>query len=145
MSTLKNKISEELTHSMKEKNPSLTVTLRSIKSKITEAEKAKGNQELSDDEVIKVIEKLAKQREESIKSYIAGNREDLANKEKVELIILQNFLPTKMTEAETRAAIEEAVNSGADTMPSLMKYIAKFGSLIDRKLVSELSFEYIKR
>jgi uncharacterized protein YqeY len=62
---------------------------------------------LSDDDTMKVIKRLAKQRKDSIEQFIAGGREDLAADEKAELAIIEEFLPAQMTEAE----IEEKVKA----------------------------------
>jgi uncharacterized protein YqeY len=64
--------------------------------------------ELSDEEVIAVLRKLAKQRRESAESYRAGNREDLAVKEDEELALLSEYLPVALSEADIRALVMEA-------------------------------------
>ncbi len=142
--SLKQSISEKLKTAMKEKNPAMLGVLRGITSKITEAEKANSNQELSDDDVIKVIEKLAKQREESISLYKQGNREDLVQSEQFELDVLKEYLPQKMDESATRKVVEDAVNAGATNIGLLMKELNQYGNLIDKKLASQIAKEFIK-
>ena len=61
---------------------------------------------LSDDDCMKVIKKMSKQRKDSIDQFMAGGREDLAADERAELTVLESFLPAQMTEAEIEAKIK---------------------------------------
>lgn len=143
MATLKQNINEKLKSAMKEKNQDLLNVVRGIISKITESEKANSNKELNDDEVIKVIEKLAKQREESIALFKQGNREDLVKSEEFQLSVLKQYLPEKMDETATRKAVEDAIKNGANNIGLLMKEMNKYGNLVDKKLVSQIAKELI--
>lgn len=145
MSTLKQSINEKLKTAMKEKNAEMLNVLRGVISKVTEAEKANSNKELTDDEVIKVIEKLAKQREESISLFKKGNRDDLVTAEEFQLNVLKEYLPQKMDEAATRKAVDEAIQAGATNIGMLMKELAKYGNLIDKKLASQIANELIAK
>jgi uncharacterized protein YqeY len=135
---LKTKIQENLTLALKEKNSATTLVYRNILAKITEFEKANSNKVVNDDEVLKVVEKLAKQREESIKLFKEGGRLDLAEKEESELNLLKSFLPTKFTEQETKEIILELIDSGCNTMALLMKQLNNYGNKLDKKLASEI-------
>jgi uncharacterized protein YqeY len=145
MNTLKQSINEKLKTAMKEKNAEMLNVLRGVISKITESEKANSNKELIDDEVIKVIEKLAKQREESIALFKKGNREDLVTAEEFQLNVLKEYLPQKMDEAATRKAVDEAIQAGATNIGMLMKELGKYGNLIDKKLASQIANELIAK
>lgn len=135
---LKTKIQENLTLALKDKDGASTLVYRNILAKITEFEKANSNKEVNDNEVINVIEKLAKQREESIKLFKEGGRSDLAEKEEFELNLLKSFLPTKFNEQETREILLELIDSGCNTMALLMKQLNNYGNKMDKKLASEI-------
>ena len=138
---LKNEINEKLKIAMREKNVDMLKVLRSIIAKITESEKSASSKELSDDDIIVIIEKLAKQREESILLFTKGGREDLVSIEEFELNVLKEYLPVKMTESETRSAVETAIASGSTNMGLLMKDLNRYGNLIDKKLASSIAKE----
>lgn len=104
---IKEKIQADFVTAMKMKDADSKSALSGIKAKITEAEKAKGNAELSDDEVIKVLSTAIKQRKQSYDEFVKGGREDLARKEDAEMKILQNYMPAQMSDSE----IEEAVKA----------------------------------
>jgi len=81
--------------------------------------------ELTDTDVISIIEKMIKQRRDSITQYEAGNRKDLADAEKFEITVLQAYMPQALPEAEIAAAIAEAVQaSGAKAMSDMGKVMA---------------------
>jgi uncharacterized protein YqeY len=103
--TIKERIQKDFITAMKAKDEVAKTALSGIKAKITEAEKANGNSDLSDAEVIKVINKAIKQREESQKIYSDAGREEMARKEADEACVLRAYMPSQMTEAE----IEEEV------------------------------------
>ena len=138
---MKNKITEQLKSAMKEKNAERLSVLRNILSKITEAEKV-SNTILSDEEIIKVIQKIAKQREESINLFKQGNRLDLVQVEEYQLSALKEFLPKMMNEEEIRLAVKTSIENGATNIGLLMKDLNKFGNLIDKKLASTIAKEY---
>lgn len=98
---------------------------------------------LPDTDVIAVIKKQVKQRQESIDQYQSGGRQDLAEKEKAELAILKGYLPQEMSESElnalVRAAIQEAGAQSMKDMGKVMKLMTtKVQGRADNKLVSEL-------
>lgn len=104
---LKEKIQSDFITAIKAKDENAKTALSGIKAKITEAEKANGNSELSDAELIKVINKAIKQREESQKIYSDAGREEMARKEADEACVLRNYMPSQMTEAEIEAEIKK--------------------------------------
>ena len=104
---LKERIQNDFITAMKAKDEVAKTALSGIKAKITEAEKANGNSELSDAELIKVINKAIKQREESQKIYSDAGREEMARKEADEACVLRNYMPSQMTEAEIEAEIKK--------------------------------------
>lgn len=109
-----------------------------IKNKEIEARKA-----FDDQEVIAVLSTLLKQRREAAQLYREGGRVELAEKEELELAVLQGFLPKQLGEAELKAIIEEAVvETGASSprdMGKVMKVVsAKTLGRADGRMVSEL-------
>ena len=143
--TIKEKIQADFITAMKAKNEIAKSALSTIKAKITEAEKANGNKELSDDEVIKVINKAIKQREESAKIYSEAGRSELAAKELSELNVLMDYMPAQMTEAEIEVAIREII-AGIDHGGNMNKLVGQtmgmfnknYQGRADNKLVSEV-------
>jgi uncharacterized protein YqeY len=107
--TIKERIQVDFIKAMKSKDEIGKSALSSVKAKITESEKSNGNRELSDDEVIKVITKSIKQREESAKIYSEAGRPELASKELLELNRLMDYMPTQMTEDEIETAVREII------------------------------------
>lgn len=78
-----------------------------------------------DKRIIAILDKMVKQRRESIRQYEAGNRQDLADLEKSEIVVLQEFLPQPLSEDELAAMIKTAVSeSGAQSMKDMGKVVA---------------------
>lgn len=81
--------------------------------------------ELDDGRVLLVLDKMVKQRRESIRQYTEGNRTDLSDIEAAEIVIIQDFLPQPLTEAEIDAMVAQAVkDSGATSMKEMGKVMA---------------------
>lgn len=81
--------------------------------------------ELDDQEILAVVTKMVKQRRDSISQFEAAGRQDLADKESAEIVVLQEFLPQQLTAAEIAALIEQAiVQSGAAVMADMGKVMA---------------------
>lgn len=143
--TIKEQIQKDFIEALKNKDEFAKSALSGIKAKITEAEKSNGNKELSDGEVIKVINKAIKQREESAKIYSEANRPELASKELLELNILMDYMPTQMTEEEIEVAVREII-SGIDHGGNMNKLVGQtmgtfnknYQGRADNKLVSDV-------
>lgn len=81
--------------------------------------------ELNDADVLAAIEKMLKQRRDSISAYESANRHDLADVEKFEVSVLQTYLPQQLTESELSALLEQAVkDTGADGIKDMSKVMA---------------------
>ncbi len=95
---------------------------------------------MTDEEIIQLLTSEGKKRKESIAVFIQGNRADLADKEKKELEIIQEFLPTLMSPEETEKAVAEVLNkSGAKEIGPAMKEVMKeLRGKADSALVSEI-------
>jgi len=121
---LKQQLQEELKQSMLAKDPLRTSTLRMLLSAINYAEIQKGgaNYEATDEDVLAVIQKEAKQRRDSIVAFEQGGRQEMADKEKQELEILQSYLPEQMSEEEIKKLVDEAIaQTGASSMQDIGK------------------------
>jgi hypothetical protein len=119
---LKEKISKDLNAAMKSKDKVRLETVRSIRALILEYEKSGADKELTPELEINLLTSAAKKRNESIEQYLNANREDLANKEKEELAIIQEYLPKQLTEEELYEEIKQlAAEIGADNMSHFSK------------------------
>ena len=115
--------------------------LRFILSFITQEEKDK-NKELSDSEIIQILKKALKRNQDSYEQFTKAGREDLASKEKEEILIIQNYLPEEMTEEDIIKIIQETITSiGATSMKDMGKVIGMIkknhGDNADMSLVSK--------
>jgi uncharacterized protein YqeY len=123
-----------------------TAALRQISAKIKDRdiEERTSGKDIPDDElVVSVLQKMAKQRRESIEMYVAGGREELAAVERAELAVIEEFLPQMMDEAATKAAIEAIkAETGASSMKDMGTVMAELkarhGAELDGKLASGL-------
>lgn len=108
---LEEKIEEDLKRAMKERNEIVVATLRLLKSAIKnkEIELRGQKKELTEDMLIKVIQSESKKRKDSIEAFQLGGREDLANREKAELLILEKYLPEQLSEEEIKNIIKEVI------------------------------------
>lgn len=121
---LKQKLKEELKQSMLARNELKTSVLRMLLSAINyyEIQKGGAGYEATDEDVLAVIQKEAKQRRDSIEEFKKANRQELVNKETKELEMLQVYLPTQMSDAEIKTLIEEVINqTGAKTIAEMGK------------------------
>lgn len=143
MCELETKLQSALVAAMKEKNECAINAIRSIKTAI-QNEKTNGSyHELNDNDVIGLIQKLSKQRQESYDIYTQAGRTELAEKELNEKEILDGYLPKMLSEAELSSAIDEIVTTnGFSTMKDMgnaMKILKeKYPNQYDGKLASTL-------
>ncbi len=133
-----------MTTAMKAKDANKLSTLRMAKSAVMNEENKRGiGTVLTDDEVTKILQTLVKQRKDSIEQFSASGRTELAEKEKTELAVLEEYLPRAASQEEVDKAVAEAVSeTGASSMREMgavMKVaIAKLeGKNADGKMVSE--------
>jgi uncharacterized protein YqeY len=124
MAALKDRITEEMKNAMRAGEKERLATIRLVLAAIKQREVDERIQ-LDDTQVLSVIEKMVKQRKESIAQFEAGGRADLVAKEQAELAILQTYLPAQMSDAEIDALIAEAVAStGAASIKDMGKVMA---------------------
>jgi uncharacterized protein YqeY len=124
VAALKDRITEEMKNAMRAGEKERLATIRLILSAIKQREVDERIQ-LDDSQVLAVVEKMVKQRKESIAQFEAGGRADLVAKEQAEMAVLQTYLPAQMSEAEIDALIAEAVAStGAASIKDMGKVMA---------------------
>jgi uncharacterized protein len=128
MPAMREEISEGLKQALKARDQRRTSTLRAINAAIKDrdiAVRAENRGPIPNDEIITVIQKMVKQREESFAIYAQAGRQDLATVEKEEIDILNEFLPKPLSEAEVDAAIAAAIGkTGAEGGKDMGKVIA---------------------
>ena len=112
--TLRTRISDALKQAMKDKDADRLSTLRLINAAIKDrdiaARSADGDDTgVPEEEVLGILGKMAKQRQESARAYEEGGRLDLADREREEITVIEEFLPRQLTEKETREAVDAAV------------------------------------
>ncbi|BCK75301.1 gatB/YqeY domain-containing protein [Acetobacter aceti NRIC 0242] len=139
MTDIRTRIAEETKTAMKAGQKERVTTLRMIGAKIKDADiaaRGQGKEALSDDDITSTLRSMVKSRQESVKMYLEGGREDLAEKEQHEIEVIREFLPPEMDEAALKAAVEAAIaEAGASTMKDMGKVMgalkAKFGASLD--------------
>ena len=144
---LVDKIQKDMYKAMKEKEKERINALRNIIGKLKYGYIDKGDK-LTEQEEIKVIQSLAKQRRESIEMYKQGGRNDLVETETKELSIIEEYLPQAMSEEEVRRLVRETVKeTGAESMSDLgkvMPLVMKKGAgKVDGKIAQEILRELL--
>lgn len=142
MPTIKERVAEDMKSAMKSGDKAKLAAVRMLHAAIRKKE-IDERIDLSDDETIKVISSLVKQRQDSIEQFKAGNRPDLVEKETAELTLLQAYLPAQMSKDELvkviDGAIQEANAKTAKDMGAVMKVLMpKVSGKADGKLVNQL-------
>ncbi len=106
--SLKTKISDDMKAAMRAKESERLATIRLLQAAIKQKE-VDERIELSDEQVLAVIDKMVKQRKDSITQFEAGGRQDLADIEKAELVVLSAYMPAALSDAEVQAEVAAAV------------------------------------
>ena len=143
--SLRKKINEQFNSALKNKNKSLISTFRLILAAIKErdiANRSEGKkEEVKDPEIIKVLRKMKKQRQDSAELYKKGERKELLEVEESEIKIIDTFLPKQLSEEDTKKICKEAIESlGASTLKDMGKIMGtlkqKYSDSIDFSKVS---------
>lgn len=118
---LEEKIMAEMKDAMKSKNEAQLRGLRAIKAEIIKAKTEPGaGGQLSADGELKLLQKMMKQRRDSLEIYQQQNRADLAQKEQEEIAIIEKFMPAQMSEAELQQALQEMIAELGASSPADM-------------------------
>jgi uncharacterized protein len=124
---LRDDINKALTEAMKAKNERTVSTLRLVNAALKNADieaRGSGKPPLGDAEVMSLLQKMIKQRQESVLLYEKGGRADLVKQEQEEIAIIQGYLPKQMSEAEMASAIDAAIKeTGASSMKDMGRVI----------------------
>lgn len=144
MSELSQQITEDMKTAMREKNTLALSTIRMLKSAIKNAaiEKGGADAELDDAEVIAVIRKEVKKRQDSIEQYTTAGRTELVEQEEAEMVVLNGYLPEPLSEAAIAEIIDAAISEVGATsrkeMGQVMKIVQeKTGGRADGKTLSQ--------
>ena len=144
MNTLEIKIQAELVSAMKNHQENTVAALRSLKTAIMETKTApNGKKDLEDSDIVKIIQKLVKQRKESMDIYSQAGRHELADKEQQEMFALMNYLPKMLTESEVEEIVAKTIaDIGATSirdMGKVMGFINKtYAGQVDGSMVSRI-------
>jgi len=146
------KIDKSLTDALKNKDQDRTLTLRSIISQKKQKEIEKRTQDkknITDDDMILILNKMVKQRRESIELYKQGGRQDLVDKETKELKIIQEYLPEQLSEEEIKKICEQAINnlkaSSLKDMGKVMGIIkSKYKGSVDLSIAGKILKDKLK-
>ena len=139
---LEQQIQKDIMTAMKAKDQVRLNAVRSIKSAILLAKTAEGaSGELTDGDIVKLIQKLAKQRKEAAEQYVAAGRQELADNELAEAEVLATYLPKQLTPEEVEAKLKEIIAEvGASTPSDMGKVMGvatkRLAGLADGKTIS---------
>ena len=130
--SLKKQIDDKLNQALKAKDKNTYPTLRLIVSAIKDAEiagRSKGQKELKDSDIISLLKKMVKQRNESCEVYEKAGRKELLENEKKEITVINSFLPKQLSEEETQKICEETIKSlGSSSMKDMGKIMGALKS-----------------
>ena len=138
---MRDRINTALKTAMKEKDKERLSTLRLINAAIKDRDiAARGDGDdsgLEDSDVLQILGKMVKQRQESVKAFEEGGRIELADKERAEISVIEEFLPRQLDAAETEAAIEAAI---AETNAESIRDMGKVMGTLKAKYTGQLDF-----
>ncbi|HOK92113.1 MAG TPA: GatB/YqeY domain-containing protein [Spirochaetota bacterium] len=138
--TLAAKIEEDMRNAMKSGDSERAGTLKMLKSDLM-YEKAKTGIELNDDQILDVIKRAAKKRKEAIKEYENAGRNDLADKEKIELKIIEEYLPEQMSEEEISKVLDRIIAEAGEVS---QKMFGKLMGIASKELKGKADGNIIK-
>jgi len=142
MSQLKKRITDDMKSAMKAKDKQTLKAVRMILGAIKQKE-VDDRIELDDTQVLTVIQKMVKQRKDSISQFSDAGRTDLVEVEEAELVVINSYMPEQLGDKEIAAAVDQAItDSGADSMKDMGKLMGMLKVQLDGKadmgLVSRL-------
>ena len=144
--TLREKITVQYNSALKSKNKNLVSTLRLVLSAIKDKDIANRSDEkkeiAKDEEIIKILKKMKKQRQDSADLYKKGERQDLLQAEEAEIKIIDSFLPEQLNEEETEKICKEAIEA---TGANSVKDMGKIMGLIKKKYAEKIDFSKVNK
>ena len=148
--SLETQIQSDLKAAMLAKDEAALRALRAVKAAILLAKTSGAGGELSSDDEIKLLQKLVKQRKESIEIYEKQGRDDLAKTEKEEVAVIEKFLPAQMSEADVRTEIKKIIEAtGAKSAAEMGKVMGvaskQLAGKADNKMVAAIVKELLSQ
>lgn len=137
---MRDTITDALKTALKAGEKERVSTLRMVQAAIKDrdiANRGVGKPPAGDDEIAQLLAKMVKQREESAKAFDDGNRPELARKEREEIVIIRDFMPKQLGEAETEAAIRAAISATGANGP---KDMGKVMTALREKFAGQMDF-----
>jgi uncharacterized protein YqeY len=137
---MRDQLAAALKDAMKSKNAERLSTIRLVQAEIKSrdiANRGAGKGDASDDEILQILAKMVKQREESAKIYEENARPELAAKERAEIMVVQDFMPKQLSEAEVRANVTAAI---AETAAAGPKDMGKVMALLKERYAGQMDF-----
>ena len=139
--TLRDRINQSLKEAMKAREADRTSTLRLMNAAIKDRDiAARGDGEdgpVGDEAVVALLGKMVKQRQESARAYEEGGRIDLADKERAEIVVIEEFLPRQLSAAEVEAAIAEAI---AETEAASIRDMGRVMAALKARYTGQMDF-----
>mgnify|MGYP003763778681 FL=1 len=140
--SLEQKVMEEMKGAMRAKDEAALRTLRAIKAAILIEKTSGSGTEMTEADETKMLQKMAKQRRDSLDIFVQQNREDLAAKEREELVIIERFLPAQMSAEELQQVVKEIIAQVGASSPADMGKVMgvatkQLAGKADGKLISE--------
>ncbi|ARM89305.1 GatB family aspartyl/glutamyl-tRNA amidotransferase protein [Rhizobium sp. CIAT894] len=137
---LRDQLATQLKEAMKAKDAERLSTVRLIQAAIKDrdiANRGTGKEQASEDEILQILAKMVKQRDESAKIYEENSRPELAAKERAEITVIQDFMPKQLSDGEVRANISAII---AETDSSGVKDMGKVMAALKERYAGQMDF-----
>ena len=145
MSALHDQLNAALTTARKAQDKPRTLLLGTILADVKNR-RIELRRDPTDEEVVEVVRRGIKRRRESVDMYTKGGREELAEKERAEIVVLEEFLPPAVDEGELRAAVRAAIAGGATTIGAVMgRVLPQFKGRTEGSVINAIAREELSR
>jgi uncharacterized protein YqeY len=137
---LRDQLATQLKEAMRAKNAERLSTVRLIQAAVKDrdiANRGIGKEQASDDEILQILAKMVKQRDESAKIYEVNSRPELAAKERAEIIVIQDFMPKQLSDSEVRANVSAII---AETGAAGAKDMGKVMAALKERYAGQMDF-----
>ncbi|MBB3914099.1 GatB/YqeY domain-containing protein [Rhizobium fabae] len=137
---LRDQLATQLKEAMKAKDAERLSTVRLIQAAIKDrdiANRGTGKEQASDDEILQILAKMVKQRDESAKIYEENSRPELAAKERAEIVVIQDFMPKQLSDSEVRANVSAII---AETGAAGAKDMGKVMAALKERYAGQMDF-----
>ncbi|NKK78716.1 GatB/YqeY domain-containing protein [Rhizobium leguminosarum] len=137
---LRDQLATQLKEAMKAKSAERLSTIRLIQAAVKDrdiANRGTGKEQASDDEILQILAKMVKQRDESAKIYEENSRPELAAKERAEITVIQDFMPKQLSDSEVRANVSAII---AETGAAGAKDMGKVMAALKERYAGQMDF-----